>query len=205
MMAKPRKVKPLALSTVLVLLTGTACSLEPTTPSARSPRVSRQASGTCRFSDAIQLPGIPAQAGLGPGSDDLGRLAEGPVYSVFQAIPRILDLFPPARDGWRSATILVVSKARYRGPVSVRGHQFHGPSLIWFGPFSRKERELRLPAGSWDERKRPLQVWGRIAHPRPGWRVAISEIHLREGGCFEFQIDGLSFSYPIRFHAEWQD
>jgi hypothetical protein len=157
-----------------------------------------------RFSGAIHLPGIPAEAGLGPGVD-LESLTRGPIYTVFPAIPRALDLFPPEIDGWRRATVLVVSRSSYRGPVLLRGHQLDGLAPIAFGRAGGKEWELRLPAGSWDERRTPLRVWRRTVRPREGWRVAVSTMLLRRGGCYGFQIDGLTFSHVIRFYAIWQE
>jgi hypothetical protein len=196
---KPPPMKLLVFLAMVGLLAHTAGCPEQTSPHPPSPHLSRPAPATCPFSGAIELPGIPAEAGLGPGTDDVERLIEGPVYTVFQAIPRRLDLFPPTRDGWRSATILVVSRPSYRGPVLVRGRQLDGPSSVGFGAVSQKERDLRLPAGPWDERRRRLRVWGRRVHPRKDWRVAVSQILMREGGCFGLQVVGTSFSYPIRF------
>jgi hypothetical protein len=161
------------------------------------------APGQCPLSGAIHLPGIPAEAGLGPGTDAEG-LDETPVYVVFQAIPRILDLFPPTRNGWRSTTILVASRPGYLGPVLIRGARLRGRGGVAFGPIFGRERELRLPAGPWDDRAGPVSVWGRTAHPRPGWRVAVAKVWMRKGDCYGLQMDGRSFGYPITFATIWQ-
>jgi hypothetical protein len=215
----------LALSTLLIACAATCASVpedgdpiaSPTeTPTERSVdrvfralrgrelRVPDVAKGRCPFAGAIHLPGIPAEAGLGPGTDpeDLDLV---PVYTVFRGIPRILDLFPPTRDGWRSAWILVVSRPAYAGAVLVRGDRLDAPGRVGFGPAPERERELRLPPGPWDGATGPVHIWGRTAHPRPGWRVAVTELSLRAGGCYGLQIDGLGFSYPITFPVLWQE
>jgi hypothetical protein len=162
------------------------------------------AKGRCPFAGAIHLPGIPAEAGLGPGTDpeDLYLV---PVYTVFRGIPRILDLFSPTRDGWRSARILVVSRPAYTGAVLVRGDRLDAPGPVGFGPAPERERELRLPFGPWEEARDPVHIWGRTARPRAGWRVAVAEMSMRAGGCYGLQIDGLRFSYPITFPVLWQE
>jgi hypothetical protein len=157
----------------------------------------------CPLSGAIELQGIPTEAALGPGTA-VKKLDEGPIYLAFPAIPRNLDLFPPSSQGWRAATILVVSKPSYGGPVLLRGRRLDGEGDIAFGP-SRVESELRLPSAPWDERMTSIVVWGRTVHPRPGWRLAIAQVHMQAGGCYGVQVDGDSFTYAIQFYATWQD
>jgi hypothetical protein len=157
----------------------------------------------CPYSGAIHLQGIPTEAALGPGVG-LRRLEAGPIYVALPAIPRVLDLFPPEMGGWRSATVLVISRPTYKGPVLVRGRQLVGEGDIGFQQASQAERELRLPPGPWHERRGPLRVWDRIAHPRPGWRVAVAHLLMRTGGCYGLQLDGRSFSHEIRFDTIWQ-
>jgi hypothetical protein len=157
----------------------------------------------CLFSGAVHLRGIPAEAALGPGTGTDG-LDEGPVYLAFPAIPRNLDLLPPTREGWRNATILVVSRESYGGPVLLRGGRLDERDNILFPGSSGKERMLRLPSGEWDEQRPDLSVWGRTVSSEPGWRLAIADVLFRTGGCYGLRLDGSSFSYVILFSATWQ-
>jgi hypothetical protein len=170
---------------------------------ARPLRLPARRRGNCslspQLSRATELPGIPAEAGLGA----------GPVYVAFPAIPRVLDLFPPERNSpleksrWRSAETVWVSEPAYDGPVLVRGRQLDGANRIGFGTRVSPERELRLPAGSWVER-RPLRAWGRRLHTRKEWRVALAYVRIRAEGCYAFQVDGESFSVRIGFYTALQ-
>jgi hypothetical protein len=135
----------------------------------------------------------------------------GPVYFAFPGIPRFLDFFPPgkssstARTKWRRAEVVWASDPSYSGPVLVRGHEVDGQSRVGFGTGDRPEFELRLPAGSWAEGSERLRAWGRTVRPEQGWRVAVVNVRVREGGCYFFQIDGKSFSERgILFGVIWQ-
>jgi hypothetical protein len=151
--------------------------------------------------DTAVLPGIPAEVARGT----------GPIYVAFPAIPRFLDFFPARTDSaaaisrWRSAEVIWLSDPSYRGPVLVRGSQVDGKRRLGFGDDTRPELELRLPAGSWMEKREGLRVWGRRVRPVGDWRVAIARVRVREGGCYVFQIDGKSFREAgILFGAIWQ-
>jgi hypothetical protein len=164
----------------------------------------RRRGGNCplppQLSRATELPGIPAEAGLGA----------GPVYVAFPAIPRVLDLFPPERNSpleksrWRSAETVWVSEPAYDGPVLVRGRQLDGANRIGFGTRVGPEWELRLPGGNWAEGRKPLRAWGRALHARKGWRVALAYVRIRAAGCYAFQVDGASFSERIGFYTSVQ-
>jgi hypothetical protein len=212
---------PRVVALVLLIWAEVACSTEARTDATRPRtgppqdesfselrvrglRLPRASTGTCPVSGAIRLPGIPAEAGLGPGTTT-ESLTRGPIYTVFPGIPRALDFFSPPERGWRSATILVVSRPSYRGPVLVRGRCLDGPGRIRFDRYLPRPFALRLPSGPWDEGPPPVLVWDRAVHPEPGWRAAVAEILVRQGGCHGLQIDGVSFSYEIVFFAIRQD
>jgi hypothetical protein len=166
----------------------------------------------CPLANAVALPVVPAEAALGPGGPTergVAKLREGPVYVAFPGIPRILD-FQATGDGssraggWRSAEVLWVSRASYRGPVLVRGGQLDGPGRLGFGRSPHPRSQLRLPAGDWTVRRGPLRVWGRTVQPRTGWRTATAPTRISRTGkagirCYAFQVDGNSFSYTIAF------
>jgi hypothetical protein len=102
------------------------------------------------------------------------------------------------------ATILVVSNGSYRGPVLLRGHRLDGQTAISFHRSSEEAARFRLPSGPWDERKPRLTAWGRPFDALPGWRVAIVNLLMTEGGCYGLQADGVPFSYAIVFSVTWQ-
>jgi hypothetical protein len=155
--------------------------------------------GSCLDTNATVLKGIPgSRAGLG----------NGPVYPVFQAIPRVPDLFPlpagqPGSD-WHEAKMLWVSTRKYDGAVLVRGRQLDGPNRLGFGFGTPPEWELRLPAGGWQEARRLVRAFGKIARPRKGWRLQVERLRIRSRGCYGFQVDGESFSERIVFYAVLQ-
>jgi hypothetical protein len=151
--------------------------------------------------DIALVPSIPAEVARGI----------GPVYFAFPGIPRFLDFFPPTEGGsvagrkWRSAEVAWASDAGYSGPVLVRGRKVNARSRVGFGSSERPELELRLPAGRWAEADERLRIWGRPVRPAQGWRVAVVDVRVREGGCYFLQIDGTSFSERgILFGAIWQ-
>jgi hypothetical protein len=152
------------------------------------------------LSPATTLPGVPAEAALGT----------GPVYVVFPAIPRVLDLWPPergsplAKSEWRSAETLLVSEPAYRGPVLVRGRQIDGATRIGFGSLGEPAWELRLHAGDWAERRKLTRAWGRPLRVRRGWRIAVAHLRIRREGCYFVQVDGASFSERIGFYTVLQ-
>jgi hypothetical protein len=141
-----------------------------------------------------------------------GALGKGPVHPVSRAIPRFLDFFPPpsgssiAGSGWWSNETMWVSEPSYVGPVLVRGRKMGSSERVGFGTRRRPEWELRLPAGSWDEARGRLRIWGKSVSTPPHWRVRRADTRIRaeeEGGelCFFFQLDGRSFSQSVMFGA----
>jgi hypothetical protein len=160
----------------------------------------------CPLANALALPGVPAEAGLGPGRATrrgVVELRRGPVYVVFPGVPRVLD-FQPGRSRWLRARVLFVSRSSYRGPVVVRGRRLDRRGVLRFGAGTRPRSTLRLPAGPWMEQRRSLRVWGRAARPRAGWRLQTSLVRTRASsgagvGCFGYQVEGNGFSYPLVF------
>lgn len=209
-----------------------AADTEPTPDSARSsPRESEFArlearsflmpalrpGGDCPLAAAIQVPGVPAEGGLGPGdgSDEgLAALARGPVYAVFPGVPRLLDFAVP--NGRRpvrsererpSADVLWVARPSYDGPVLIRGRQVGGPNRLGFGTAPRPKRQLRLGRDGWVSGG-PFRVWGQRADLPRGWRAAVTTTRghpVRPGedqtSCYAYQVDGNGFSYQIVFVA----
>ena len=153
---------------------------------------------------AIEIPGIPTEAALGPwaeGKDGITVLRDGPIYAVIGGIPRVMGLRPAPRSRWAiQDETLWISKPSYTGPVLVRGGRLDGQSRIRFGGGPRPRLELRLPAGEWDEpdgvrlRGAPLQL-------RKGWRAAMTTTRIKTSGCYAFQVDGEGFSYVLAFKA----
>jgi hypothetical protein len=155
---------------------------------------------SCPFSAARALPSVPGHPGLG----------NGPLYSVFRGIPRIVDVFDPSREtsegspaetDWREATMLWVSTPEYRGPVLVRGKQLDGPNRLGFGPGVLPRWELGLTAGDWQRETEELRVWGRTARPPEGWRMLAVSLRIRAEGCYGFQVDTETSTQTIVFGA----
>jgi hypothetical protein len=179
----------------------------------------------CPQVNAMQLPGVPTEGALGPGKptkSGLPKLRRGPIYVAPAGAPRFLyfppspadtsarDRTPPAdtsaRDRrWRRADVLWVSKPSYRGPVVVRGGLLDRSRRLRFG--AREQLKLRLPGKAWMEQRDPLRVWGRIVHPREGWRMWVSQTRIRNSNtgdptrCYAYQVDGKGFSYTLAFIA----
>lgn len=169
---------------------------------ARPLRLPRMPSGTCRMRPELSpatenVPGRPGEAALG----------DGPVYVAFRGIPRLLDAFPAKRVGlapssWRAGRVVWIGRPDYRGRVLVRGTRVDGGGRLGFGEKAIPFRELRLPAGRWDERSSAFRRWRRAS--QKGWRFAISHLRVRAHGCYAVQIDGRSFSDVIVFGATLQ-
>jgi hypothetical protein len=168
----------------------------------------------CPLANAIQLPGVPTEGGLGPGNSTkrgLARLRRGPAYVAFPGVPRVLDFPPPqsrraARDTrWRDATVLWASRPRYDGAVLVRGGDLDTRRRIRFGETLRPRLQLRLDAGPWVEDGKPLRVWDRTVNPGEGWRMASAVVRVRTKGpqsrCYAYQVDGKTFSYRMGFEV----
>ena len=149
----------------------------------------QDADGRCPQVNAIQLPGVPTEGGLGPGrptTAGLRRLRRGPIYVAVPGAPRFLR-WPPggsaAHDrAWRSAEVLWLSKPSYDGPVLVRGGQLDGSRRLRFSPPPRLK--LRLPGKAWMEQRNPLRVWGRRRRALTHWGATQVPFHAaaRAGG-----------------------
>jgi hypothetical protein len=82
-------------------------------------------------------------------------------------------------EGWAGFKVLWISSPGYGGPILVRGRRLDNRPLLRLSTFSR---ELRFRAGAgWNE----------------GWRDFPSDTHVREPGCYGYQVDGLTFSRVI--------
>lgn len=153
--------------------------------------------GTCTMTPKLS----PATANV-PGRPSEAALGDGPVYVAFRAIPRLLDVFSAERSGlqpsaWPASRTVWISSPRYRGPVLVRGRRVDGRARIGFGHAPAPTEELRLSAGSWEERTARFRPWQRAVEK--GWRFADVPARIRKSGCYAFQIDGRSFSDVILF------
>lgn len=142
---------------------------------------------------AIGLPGVPAEAALGPWPGETA-LRRGPVYVALQgAAPRIASR--------RTSYTIWVSRSSYRGPVLVRAGRLNRGSTAGafaFGTQSGSKDQLRLPARRWSPRDLP-----RADQPLPdGWRATPIPVRIREPGCYAFQVDGRSFSYVLTFGVQ---
>ena len=150
----------------------------------REPRISIRP-GKCVFPAALS-PATEEAPNTGEAA-----LGDGPVYIAFASThPRSLNTYP-GETFW-------VSAPSYRGPVLVRGRGIDAPGTVRFGSALTPSSELRLPAGSWDERTAYVRErWPRASWR--GWRFAIEHTRVDPDGCYAVQIDGESFSDVILF------
>jgi hypothetical protein len=100
--------------------------------------------------------------------------------------------YPPPRASifygspWSGQKVMWVVRAKYRGPLLIRGRQLDGP------------HELRFERGQIPGTKR----WIRSAQrTETGMRRYPSSTRIRSPGCYAYQLDGLGFSRVIVFQA----
>jgi hypothetical protein len=127
-------------------------------------------------------------------SFDFGRygvargIGPGPAWPIGLAQPGSVLRFaypPPAGSlmygsEWSGNKVLWFVAPAVVGPVLVRGGRIDAPGEVRFDLDLNPAVELRLPAT--------------LGHP--------STTRVRAAGCYAYQVDGESFSYPIVFRAE---
>jgi len=129
--------------------------------------------------------------GVGEG---IGR---GPVYPVMAG--GVLGLVSGqgtefAGSAWGGQKTLWFVSPRYKGPVLIRGRRVGPAGFVRFGRATVPAAELRILSGT--------SMNGNPAVADIGQRYLPSYTRLREPGCYAFQVDGLTFSYPVVFRAE---
>jgi hypothetical protein len=120
--------------------------------------------------------------GVAPG------IGPGPAWPVGLAQPgSVLRFTYPPPPGslmygseWSGNKVLWFVSPAVVGPVLVRGRRIDGPGEVRFDLDKNPSPELRLPTT--------------LGHP--------STTRIRAAGCYAYQVDGPSFSYPIVFRAE---
>lgn len=125
-------------------------------------------------------------------------LGAGPVYPVLGDAGVLGFHYPPpptskrslAGSQWGGQKVLWVAASSYRGPVLIRGRQLDGPHAVGFGGARVPVAEMQLLAAGASSPGEP-----------PGWREWPSFTRLRTGGCYAYQVDGISFSRLIVFRA----
>jgi hypothetical protein len=83
---------------------------------------------------------------------------------------------------------------RYKWPVLIRGGRVDGSGFVRFDRGKHPGAELRIPAGTSES--------GNPGVADRGQRYRPSYTRLRAPGCYAYQVDGPSFSYPVVFRAE---
>jgi hypothetical protein len=115
-------------------------------------------------------------------------IGPGPVWPIGLGQPGSVLRFqypPPANtqfagSEWGGNKVLWFVSPTVTGPVLVRGGRLDAAGEVRFGPDRVPSTELRLTST--------------LDHP--------STSRVRASGCYAYQVDGLSFSYPIAFRAE---
>jgi hypothetical protein len=127
-------------------------------------------------------------------SFDFGRygvargIGPGPAWPIGLAQPGSLlrFVYPPPPGSlmygseWSGNKVLWFVSPTTVGPVLVRGGRIDAPGEVRFDLDLNPSAELRLPAS--------------LGHP--------STTRVRAAGCYAYQVDGASFSYPVVFRAE---
>jgi len=132
-------------------------------------------------------------------------LGDGPVYAGFfggshsdyvHGVVGYADAqsFGDGTSDWGGVKVLWVIKPPYRGPVLIRGGQLDGSSPMRFNGGLDEPSDDPLALLS------ELRLTGAIDYdkPWPGWTTYT---RLQAPGCYAYQVDGLTFSYPIIFKA----
>ena len=117
-----------------------------------------------------------------------GASGRGPAWPIGLAQPgSVLRFTYPPPPGslmygseWSGNKVLWFVSPAVVGPVLVRGRRIDGPGDVRFDLDLNPSTELRLPTT--------------LGHP--------STTRVRAAGCYAYQVDGPSFSYPIVFRAE---
>ncbi len=115
-------------------------------------------------------------------------IGPGPAWPIGLAQPGsvLRFIYPPPPGSlmygseWSGNKVLWFVSAEAVGPVLVRGARLDAPDEVRFGLEQRPPAELHLV--------------GADDHP--------STTRVRSAGCYAYQVDGRSFSYPIVFRAE---
>jgi hypothetical protein len=126
--------------------------------------------------------------------DGIGR---GPAYPIVSPAGLAFVTGPGtefAGSAWGGQKTLWFVSPRYRGPVLIRGRRVGARGFPRFDRGRLPAAELRIPSGA--------SPSGNPGVSDRGQRYRPSYTRLREPGCYAFQVDGLTFSYPVVFRAE---
>jgi hypothetical protein len=134
-------------------------------------------------------------------------LGDGPVYADFfggihsdqvHGVVEYADAqsFGEGTSDWGGVKVLWFVLPPYRGPVLIRGGRLDGSSPMRFnGGFDQQ--------GPWDFSNQALLTELRFAGDLGStpWPSEGTYTRLQAPGCYAYQVDGLTFSYPIIFKA----
>jgi hypothetical protein len=159
--------------------------------------------GSCPSDSSHDLKPVVTSGKSGPSFG----FGPGPAY-----LSGITQLYPGAFDN----EIWMID-AGYRGPVLIRGHQVNGAGMVSFQPPTTFAGMNFSGAGApppgaamatvtidgaaipfYAELDLPVTD---PAYPSSSWRLFFARTHIDAPGCFAFQLDGLTFSTVIVFHA----
>jgi hypothetical protein len=116
-------------------------------------------------------------------------LGPGPVYPIgFDGRSTLHYRGSAFPAPWTGSKVLWVAAPSYQGPIRIRGHQLNGRWWVGFdGRSGRPYSEMRLLRAT--------------ANAGAEWRQFPSYTRVRARGCYAYQIDGTTFSYPVVFRA----
>ena len=123
------------------------------------------------------------------GTSGTGR---GPVYPGLGTPPvgHLTVVADPQYGGpWLADKVFWYVRARYRGPVLIRGRQLDGSGTLGFNGKAAPRREIHIHRGD------TVSWAGQVA----GSRGIPSTIRVLEASCYGVQIDGTTFSRIVVF------
>jgi len=145
----------------------------------RSLRVSALAAGE----SCVAAPGKQVAPELGP------ALGEGPLYMVGYGTEGMTSIYNGRDDsGWYYLKTIWTAPPNFHGVFLLRGRQMDGPNEVRFSEDTTDTPALQAVFSSDD-----------AGSEASGWLPWIDYVRVRAPGCYGIQVDGLDFSYIIRF------
>jgi hypothetical protein len=147
----------------------------------RSLHVSALAAGEA----CVAAPGRQVSPDLGP------ALGEGPIYMVGYGVEGTNTIYNTREDGgWYYLKTIWTAPHDFHSLFLLRGRQVDGPNEERFSEDTTATPDLQAVFSSND-----------AGSTHSGWLPWINYVRVRAPGCYGIQVDGLNFSYVIRFRV----
>jgi hypothetical protein len=144
----------------------------------RSLRVSALAAGEA----CVVAPGKQVAPELSP------ALGDGPIYLVYGTEGTTSYSQSREDGGWYYLKTIWTAPPDFHGVFLLRGHQVDGPNEVRFSEDATATPDPQAVFSSDD-----------AGSEASGWLPWLHYVRVRAPGCYGIQVDGLNFSYIIRF------